>query len=60
MSCEIVDTPTIDTGLGFHVAVLDTAALTPGSWVDFTWRRRDSGAWAGRNCTKLTSPKHAG
>jgi glucoamylase len=43
----ITDTPTEDTGLGFHVAVLDTAALTPGSWVDFTWRREDSGAWEG-------------
>jgi glucoamylase len=45
----ITDTPTSDTGLGFHVAVLDTAALTQGSWVDFTWRRQDSGAWAGRD-----------
>ncbi len=43
----ITDTPTTDTGLGFHVAVLDTAALAPGSWVDFTWRREDSGAWEG-------------
>jgi glucoamylase len=47
----IADTPTADTGLGFHVAVLDTAALPPGSWVDFTWRQEDSGAWAGRNET---------
>ncbi len=45
----ITDTPTSDTGLGFHVAVLDTAALTPESRVDFTWRRQDSGAWAGRD-----------
>jgi len=45
----IADTPTADTGLGFHVAVLDTAALPPGSWVDFTWRQQDGGAWAGRN-----------
>ena len=47
----IADMPTADTGLGFHVAVLDTAALPPGSWVDFTWREEDSGAWAGRNET---------
>jgi glucoamylase len=47
----IEDTPMSDTGLGFHVAVLDTAALPPGSWVDFTWRWQDSGAWAGRNET---------
>jgi len=45
----IRDTPTGDTGLGFHVAVLDTTALPPGSWVDFTWRRQDSGAWEGRD-----------
>jgi glucoamylase len=47
----IADTPTVDTGLGFHAAVLETAALPPGSWVDFTWREEDSGAWAGRNET---------
>jgi glucoamylase len=45
------DTPTSDAGLGFHVAVLDTAALTSGSCVDFTWRRQDGGAWAGRDIT---------
>jgi len=53
----IADTPTADTGLGFHVAVLDTAALPPGSWVDFTWRQEDSGAWAGRNETvRIVAP----
>ena len=45
----VEDTPTIDTGLGFHAAVLDTAALLPGSRVDFTWRRQDGGEWAGRD-----------
>jgi hypothetical protein len=43
----IEDTPTADTGLGFHAAVLDTVALPPGGRVDFTWRREDSGEWAG-------------
>jgi glucoamylase len=43
----MADMPTSDSGLGFHVAVLDTAALAQGSWVDFTWRWQDSGAWAG-------------
>src|SRR5205823_1584996 len=47
----LADMPTSDTGLGFHVAELDTAGLRPGSWVDFTWRRRDDGAWAGRDVT---------
>ena len=41
--------PTSDSGLGFHVAALDTAALAPGSWVDFTWRWQESGDWAGRD-----------
>jgi glucoamylase len=45
----ITDTPTCASGLGFHAAVLDTAALLPGSRVDFTWRRSDSGEWAGRD-----------
>lgn len=45
------DTATSDSGLGFHVAVLATAALPPGSRVEFTWRRRDSGEWAGRDIT---------
>jgi glucoamylase len=45
----IEDTPTADTGLGFHVTVLDTASLAPGSRVDFTWRGQDGGAWTGRN-----------
>jgi glucoamylase len=43
----IEDTPTADTGLGFHAALLDTASLPPGSRVDFTWRRAASGEWAG-------------
>jgi glucoamylase len=45
----VEDTPTSDSGLGFHVAVLETAALAPGSWIDFTWRWQDSGEWAGRD-----------
>jgi glucoamylase len=39
----------VDSGLGFHVVVLDTAALPPGSRIDLTWRRQDSGEWAGRD-----------
>ena len=45
------DVPTVDTGLGFHVAVLGTAALLPGSRIDFTWRRQDNGEWCGRDIT---------
>ena len=43
------DTPTSDSGLGFHVAVLATATLPPGGWIDFTWRWQDSGEWAGHD-----------
>jgi hypothetical protein len=43
------DTPTTDTGLGFHVAVLATATLPPGGWIDFTWRWQDSGEWTGND-----------
>lgn len=38
-----------DSRLGFHVAVLDTGAVPPGSRIDFTWRRQDNGEWAGRD-----------
>jgi glucoamylase len=50
---EIDEAATADSNLGFHVAVLDTAALKPGSRVDFTWRRRDNGEWAGRDIAVL-------
>jgi glucoamylase len=46
---DVADTPTVDSGLGFHVAVLDTAAVMPDGRIDFTWRRRDDGAWAEEN-----------
>ena len=46
---QIEDTPTVDTGLGFHAAVLETARLPPGGRVDFTWRFQDDGEWAGRD-----------
>src|SRR5204863_8874 len=43
----IEDTPTIDSGLGFHVAVLSTVGLAPGSWINFTWRDLEAGEWSG-------------
>jgi glucoamylase len=45
------DTPTVDTRLGFHVAVLATDGLPPGTPVEFTWRRQDDGEWYGRDVT---------
>ena len=52
----IEDTPSTDTGLGFHVAVLETAALPAGAQVDLTWRRQDTGAWAGHDATVRINP----
>jgi glucoamylase len=43
------DMPTEDSGLGFHVAALPTAALAEGTGIDFTWRAQDSGEWHGRD-----------
>jgi glucoamylase len=40
------ETPTIDTGLGIHVAELPTRALAAGRSVVFTWRET-GGGWAG-------------
>jgi glucoamylase len=44
---DIRDEPTIDTGLGFHVASLEVDKLALGMRVDFTWRWHDSGEWQG-------------
>jgi glucoamylase len=41
------ETPTVETGLGIHVAELPTAALPPGRSVVFTWRENATGGWAG-------------
>jgi glucoamylase len=41
------ETPTVDTGLGVHVAELPTAGLAPGRSVVFTWRDTATGGWAG-------------
>ena len=45
----VQDTPTNDSGLGFHVAALPTTAMPPGSQIDLTWRRQDGGEWHGRD-----------
>ncbi len=43
------DTALHDTGLGLHVAEIDTATLPPGTQILFTWRDGASGAWTGVN-----------
>ena len=47
---SVQDVPSTDTGLGFHVATLNTGALPLGTRIDFTWRRQDTGEWRGRDC----------
>ncbi|HEX5452358.1 MAG TPA: glycoside hydrolase family 15 protein [Stellaceae bacterium] len=41
---DVRDDATVDTGLDFHVAVLDTASLPPGGHIDLSWRTRDGEA----------------
>jgi glucoamylase len=40
---------TYDSGLGLHTTDLRVGHLPPGTAVDFTWKWRDSGKWAGRD-----------
>jgi glucoamylase len=42
------DVATTDTGLGFHVAVIDSTALPSAARVEFTWRSA-GGEWHGHN-----------
>jgi len=44
----VCEQSTDDSGLGLHVAELDTRALAPGARIELTFRRA-SGEWAGRN-----------
>jgi glucoamylase len=48
---SIQDTATQDTGLGIHVAELETRALRFGQSINFTSRRMDTGEWLGRDIT---------
>ena len=57
---QIDNAASIDSNLGFHVAVLDTAALPPDSQVDFTWRHQDNGEWAGRDIAVMVRGPEAG
>ena len=40
-----------DTGLGLHVAEIDTQTMHPGQQIEFTFQRVDSSEWEGRNYT---------
>ncbi len=57
---SIADTPTKESGLGFHVAVLAAKGLKAGDRIDFTWRWRDDGCWVGRDyALKVVAPEEA-
>ncbi len=43
---DVADTPTEESGLGLHLAVLAADALGAGERIEFTWRWRE-GAWQG-------------
>jgi glucoamylase len=42
---------TRDSGLGLHVAELDTVRLAGGGQIELTFQRTATGEWAGRNFT---------
>ncbi len=46
---SIRDTSTQDTGLGLHLAELESGNLHPGQRIDFTFRDADTGEWSGRD-----------
>ena len=46
---RVQDVPTIDSGLGVHVADLDTTTLPPGCQIDFTFYWPDIDDWEGED-----------
>jgi glucoamylase len=46
---HVQEVPTTDSGLGLHVAELDTSTLRAGQRVDFTYREADRETWAGKD-----------
>jgi glucoamylase len=57
---DIADEPTRDTGLGFHVAVLEVSQMAAGSRLDFTWRSQQSGDWHNRDYAVTVEPAEPG
>ncbi len=56
---DVADAPTADSGLGFHVAVLEISRLAPGARIDFTWQWQESGSWVGRDYVVSVEPADA-
>jgi glucoamylase len=53
---RVADQPTRDSGLGFHVAVLDPGRREAGEQINFTWQWQDNGAWVGRDHAVSVNP----
>lgn len=53
---NVVDVPTSDSGLGFHVVVLEVSELAPGTRIDFTWQWQQSRDWRGRDYAVMVEP----
>ena len=41
--------PTYDSGIGLHIAEIDTRALPVGTALEFTYRFASNSEWPGRN-----------
>jgi glucoamylase len=48
---SIAEVPTVESGLGFHVAALATEVLPAGSKIQFTWRAAKDGSWSGQDAS---------
>ena len=53
---EPADAPTSESGLGFHVAVLEVSRLPPGARIDFTWRWQELGDWRNHDYAVSVAP----
>lgn len=54
---NIRDVHTSPSGLGLHVAAVDTALLQAGQWIDFTYRQEGAADWIGRNFRMQVVPR---
>jgi len=46
---SIRNVPTWDSGIGLHIAEIDTSRLPAGASIEFTYRRNSDGIWVGEN-----------
>ena len=53
---DAADVPTVESGLGFHVAVLEVSRLAAGARIDFTWQWQGSGDWRYRDYAVVVEP----